>query len=229
MEQVLVWLWDSSHGHGFDLVIILLSIIAVGAISSRYQTQLTRLLKTAPSVLLVVDSKTGALKFANVKANQVLGVRKVGKHYMLPEVVTPQFILSIIPTTSEQSFSEQKLSWPVGSNRVITLSVTGRKTIYRRRSAWLLYLTPYQATDIELKEQVNSLSMIKSAFDNLSELVVIKNSAGEIISSNRAFQRFWQGREDEGAEDIKGIIKGRTSKRWWTVNPDGKSCLLETY
>ncbi len=229
MEQVLVWLWDTSHGHGFDLVIILLSVLAVGAVSSRYQTQLTRLLKTAPSALLVVDSKTGALKFANVKANQVLGVRKVGKHYMLPEVVTPQFILSIIPTTSEKSFSEQKLSWPVGSNRVITLSVTGRKTIYRRRSAWLLYLTPYQVTDIELKEQVDSLSMIKSAFDNLSELVVIKNRTGDIISSNRAFQRFWQGREDEGAEDIQGIIKGRTSKRWWTVNPDGKSCLLETY
>lgn len=229
MEQVLVWLWDSSHGHGFDLVIILLSILVVGAVSSRYQSQLTRLLKTAPSALLIVDSKTGALKFANVKANQVLGVRKVGKYYMLPEVVTSQFILSIIPTSSKESFSEQKLSWPISSSRVITLSVTGRKTTFRQRSAWLLYFTPYQVTDIELKKQVDSLSMIKSAFDNLSELVVIKNSAGEIISSNRAFQRFWQGREEEGAEDIQSVIKGRASKRWWTINPDGKSCLLETY
>jgi len=229
MEQVLVWLWDTSHGHGFDLVVILLSIIAVAVIYTRHQTHLTQLLRTAPSALLLVDSKTGELKLANIAANQVLGVRKVGKSYLLPEVVTSQFILSILSPKSDGIITEQKLSWPISESRVIKLNVTGRKTTYRRRSVWLLYFTPYQITDLELKKEVDSLSMIKSAFDNLSELVFIKNNHGEIISSNRAFQRFWNNREEEGAADIQSVIKGRASKRRWTTNPAGKSCLLESY
>ncbi|KLN67112.1 sensor domain-containing diguanylate cyclase [Vibrio sp. VPAP30] len=229
MEQVLVWLWDTSHGHGFDLVVILLSIITVAVIYTRHQTHLTQLLRTAPIALLLVDSKTGELKLANIVANQVLGVRKVGKSYLLPEVVTPQFILSILSPKADGIITEQKLSWPISESRVIKLNVTGRKTTYRRRPVWLLYFTPYQITDLELKKEVDSLSMIKSAFDNLSELVFIKNNYGEIISSNRAFQRFWNNREEEGAADIQSVIKGRASKRSWTTNPAGRSCLLESY
>lgn len=229
MEQVLVWLWDTSHGHGFDLVIILLSIIAVVLFYTRTQTHILQLLKANPTALIIVDSKTGELKLANIAANQVLGVRKVGKSYMLPEMVTPQFVLSIFSSTPDNAFKEQKLSWPISQSRVIKLKVSGQKNTYRQRTVWLLYFTPYQVTELELKREVDSLSMIKSAFDNLSELVFIKNNQGEIISSNRAFQRFWNNREEEGAADIQSVIKGRASKRRWTTNPDGRSCLLESY
>ncbi|KJY82204.1 diguanylate cyclase [Vibrio galatheae] len=231
MEQALGWLWGSSHehGHGLALVVILLSISALIIIYTRHQAHLTQLLKSAPNPLLVVDSKSGELKLANSAANQVLGVRKVGKSYLLPEMVTTQFLLSIFSPFRESSFSAQKLSWPISSSRVIKLNVTGRKTSYRRRSVWLLNFTAYQLTELELKQEVESLSMIKSAFDNLSELIFIKNNQGQIVSSNRAFQRFWQDREEEGAADIQSVIKGRASKRRWTTNPDGKSCLLESY
>ncbi|MEF1283296.1 hypothetical protein QTN94_04785 [Vibrio sp. M250220] len=37
MEQVLVWLWDSTRGHGFDFVIILLAIFVAIAIYAKNQ------------------------------------------------------------------------------------------------------------------------------------------------------------------------------------------------
>jgi len=229
MEQVLVWLWDTTHGHGFDLVIILLAIVATVAIYARNQTHLAELVTTTPNALLLIDSKTGELLLANSIASQVLGVRRVGKNYMLPDLVTAQFLLTTVSPFSGQSFSSHKLSWPLSKTRRIELDVTGRKTIYRRRTAWLLYFSAHQETDEELKKEVDSLLMVKSAFDNLSELVFIKDKEGQLISSNRAFQRFWHNREEEGTADIQGVIKGRASKRRWTVTPDGRSCLLESY
>ncbi|WP_394128049.1 diguanylate cyclase domain-containing protein [Vibrio hepatarius] len=229
MEQVLVWLWDTTHGHGFDLVIILLAIITTAAIYARNQAHLVELLVTTPNALLLIDSKSGELLLANSVASQVLGVRRVGNNFMLPDLVTPQFLLTSVSPFTGRFFSAHTISWPLSKSRKIELDVVGRKTIFRRRSAWLLYFSTHQKTDAELKNQVNSLSIVKSAFDNLSELIFIKDKDGQIISSNRAFQRFWHNREDEGVADIEGVIKGRASKRRWTVTPDGRSCLLESY
>ncbi|MEF1253805.1 diguanylate cyclase domain-containing protein [Vibrio sp. M260112] len=229
MEQVLVWLWDSTRGHGFDFVVILLAIFAAIAIYAKNQAHLIELLETTPNALLLIDSKTGELMLANPAATQVLGVRKVGKSFMLPDLVTPQFLLSIPSSFTGSRFSSHMLSWPISQTRAIKLDVSGHKTLFRRRATWLLYFSPHHLTDQELKKEINSLSMIKSAFDNLSELVFIKNNDGQIISTNRAFQRFWHNREEEGTADIQGVIKGRASQRCWTVTPDGRSCLLESY
>ena len=229
MEQVLVWLWDSTHGHGFDFVVILLATLAAIAIYAKNQSHLIELLETTPNALLLLDSKTGELLLANPAANQLLGVRKVGKSFMLPSLVTPQFLLSITSPFAGKRFSAHMLSWPISESRAVKLDVSGHKTIYRRRTTWLLYFSPHHLTDMELKKEINSLTMVKSAFDNLSELVFIKNNDGKIISTNRSFQRFWHNREEEGATDIQGVIKGRASKRRWTVTPDGRSCLLESY
>ncbi|NOH80621.1 diguanylate cyclase [Vibrio sp. RE86] len=229
MEQVLVWLWDTSHGHGFDLVIIILAIMAVVYCYARNQAHLTELVLSSPNALLIVDGETGKLFKANPIANQILGARRVGKSYMLPDLVTPQFILSLVSPFSGNSFSSHVIDWPVTESRSIKLDVTGRKTLFRRRKVWLLYFSPHQKLEEELRQEVHSLSMIKSAFDNLSELIFIKDKQGQIVSSNRAFQRFWHNRESEGSADIQGVVKGRTSTRRWTVTPDGRSCLLESH
>lgn len=226
MEQILVWLWDMTHGHGFDLVVIILIIVAIYA---RNQAQIAELISATPNALLLIDSKTGELLMANSVACQLLGVRKVGKHFLLPELVTAQYLLASVSTFSGTNFSSHTLRWPLSKSRRITLDVAGRKTHFRRRTVWLLYFSTHQETDEELKHEVDSLLMVKSAFDNLSELIFIKDKDGQLISSNRAFQRFWHNREEEGMADIKGVIKGRASKRRWTVTPDGRSCLLESY
>lgn len=229
MEQALVWLWDSTRGHGFDFIVILLATFAAIAIYAKNQAHLVDLLETTPNALLLVDSKSGELLLANPAATQVLGVRKVGKSFFLPDLVTPQFLLSLTSSFSGSRFSAHMISWPISQTRAIKLDVSGHKTLFRRRTTWLLYFSPHHLTDQELEKEINSLSMIKSAFDNLSELVFIKNNDGKIISTNRAFQRFWHNREEEGTADIQGVIKGRASQRRWTVTPDGRSCLLESY
>ena len=93
----------------------------------------------------------------------------------------------------------------------------------------ILHFSVKHPTHSELKRQVESLSTIKSAFDNMSELIFVKDTQGEVVASNRAFQRFWFNREEEGLADIQNVMKGRASHRKWTVSPEGRSCLLESY
>ncbi|RTZ15999.1 diguanylate cyclase [Vibrio aquaticus] len=229
MEQVLVWLWESTQEHGVAVSFILLLLVLLTFIYTRYQKHLTELLQATPNAMLLIDSRSGELLLANSLAVQLLGVRRVGKNFMLPESVTPQFLLSTVSSISGPQFSTELLQWPISNNRQIQLDVTGRKALFRRNQAWLLYFSVHQVTDQELTNELNSLSVVKSAFDNLSELIYIKDKEGKLISSNRAFQRFWHEREDEGIADIQGVIKGRASKRRWTVSPDGRSCLLESH
>lgn len=229
MEQLLIWLWESTQEHGVAVSLIVLLLVLLTVIYTRYQKHLTELLLATPNAMLLIDSKSGELLLANSLAVQLLGVRRVGKNFMLPESVTPQFLLSTVSSISGSQFSTELIQWPISNNRQVQLDMTGRKTLFRRNQAWLLYFSVHQVTDQELTQELNSLSVVKSAFDNLSELIYIKDIEGKLISSNRAFQRFWQDREEEGIADIQGVIKGRASKRRWTVSPDGRSCLLESH
>ncbi|WP_159738050.1 GGDEF domain-containing protein [Vibrio atypicus] len=229
MEQLLVWLWDTSHGHGFDLVVILLFVLAAFRIYSRFQRHLEQLLQDTPIASLMIDIKSNELLLANSMAKQWLGVRKVGKAHLLPQAFSHSLRETLINQLESESPQSFTFEWRVSQNRSIQLDVTGRKSLYRGRIVWLVYLNPHQSTPAEFQQEMQSLRIYKSAFDNLSELVFIKDNHGEIVSANRAFQRFWQDRFEEGAADIEGTIQGRASKRRWTITPDGRSCLLETH
>lgn len=229
MEQLLVWLWDTSQGHGIDFVIFVLFVCVSLGLYVRTQAHIAQLILSSPNAVLVIDHKSGELLLANAAASQLLAVRVVGKQFVLPDLVTRQFLLSIIPPLQQQPRDSHLLSWPLSENKSVKLDVTGRPTWYRRRTVWTLHFSIHHSTTQELQAQVESLSVIKSAFDNLSELIFIKNQAGQVVSSNRAFQQFWKGREQEGSADIQGVIKGRASNRRWTITPDGRSCLLESY
>tara|TARA_Y100001956_G_scaffold82895_1_gene106557 strand:+ start:1504 stop:3255 length:1752 start_codon:yes stop_codon:yes gene_type:complete len=229
MDQVLVWLWDASHGHGFDLIVILLSILVVANIYARFQKHLEQVLLSSPSAALLIDTSSAELLLANSLAKQLLGVRKVGKSYFLPQKVTQQELKLLIEKLDKSDSSQIYASqWSISKHTQIKLDVTGRKTVFRGRRVWFVSLLPHQDTPQEKLAEMQSLRIYKSAFDHLSELVFIKNVEGEVVSANRAFQRFWQNRFEEGAADIEGIIEGRASKRRWTTTPDGRSCLLES-
>ncbi len=228
MEQALIWLWDTSQGHGIDIVIILLAVASVAYAYARFQKQLVELSLATPNALLVIDAKLGVLLSANSRATQLLGVRRVGKAYLLPDIISPHFISGVIGQSRGRRLSDHTLEWRISNSRTIKVDVVGRKSIFKGRSAWFLYFSSHQTTTEELKSKIQSLSIIKSAVDSLSELVFIKDNQGKLIASNRAFNRFWLGREQEGHADIAGVIKGSRSKRNWTVTPDGRSCLLES-
>ncbi|MBN3572630.1 diguanylate cyclase domain-containing protein [Vibrio neptunius] len=229
MEQVFYWLLDTSHGHVFGLVVILFCVIMSFVLYSRLQKHIEALVQDTPTALILVEAQSGKLLLANKGAMQLLAIRRVGKSYLLPDTVPCQFLLSIINQFSGEGFKRFPIEWRVSKNTRVKVEMSGRRTIYRRRVSWLLYLSSYQATEDEMAREIESLSVVRSALDNLSELVFIKNNEGELISTNRAFERFWGVRAEEGSEDIKGVVKGRANKRRWTTNADGRSCLLETY
>ncbi|WP_260849030.1 diguanylate cyclase domain-containing protein, partial [Vibrio cholerae] len=87
----------------------------------------------------------------------------------------------------------------------------------------------FECPSHDIQQERHSLAIARTALDSLSELIFIKSTEGHLIATNRAFDQFWQGRIEEGSATFKGIMKGRTSQRCWTVTPDGRSCLLETY
>ncbi|MCK6262419.1 diguanylate cyclase [Vibrio sp. ZSDE26] len=229
MDVWLNWLWNVTYGHGLDVIVITLSIMSVVYIYSRYNKHIETLIQDVPAALLLVNAKSGVLQLSNRSAMQILGIRQIGHAYFFPEHIPTKFILSELENYTSKQFQSHQLKWPVTSQSAVTLSLTGRKLLYRGQWVWLLYAFPHQASTRELRDQVYSLSIAKTALDSLSELIYVKDQEGNVIHSNRAYDSFWIGREAEGSREITGVIRGRASKRHWTTSPDGRSCLLETY
>ncbi|NOH71403.1 diguanylate cyclase [Vibrio pectenicida] len=229
MEQVFYWLWDTSHGHGLDLVVILFFLLLSIALYSRLQKHIDLLVQDAPSALILVEAKSGKLLLSNKNAMQLLAIRRVGKSFLFPDSVSRDFLMSTVGLFAGEGFKCFPIEWKVSKNNHIKVEISGRRTVYRGRIVWLLYLSSHQASHTEMVREIESLSVVRSALDNLTELVFIKNNEGELISTNKAFERFWGERRQEGCTDIKGVVKGRANKRRWTTDIEGRSCLLETY
>ncbi|RJX74437.1 diguanylate cyclase [Vibrio sinensis] len=230
MGYSLDWFWETAHGHGFDIAIILLFCFLFFFIwqYSQHQKQLDAIVQDAPMPLLLVEARSGRILVTNIYAMQLLGIRLVGKSYLLPESIPPKMMTSLIEQFSGKGFSGYQFDWPVSVGQSIAVEMTGRRTLFKGRSAWFLYVTPYRATDAETAKKMKALSIVNSVFDTLSELIFVKDNQGELIATNRAFNRYWGERIDEGCADIHGFMKGRANNNRWSVNADGQSCLLET-
>ncbi|EGU43571.1 sensory box/GGDEF family protein [Vibrio ichthyoenteri ATCC 700023] len=228
IEQTLAQLPNAFHLHGFEVLIVVVVFAMIACLYFRFNQQLKKLIQDAPTPLLLVDAKSGALLLSNAFATQVLGVRRVGRSFLLPEVLPSSFINNLIQQFSGSGFAGYQIDWAVSASKTIKVEVTGRQTRYRGRSVWLLYVTPYKSSTVEVLAEMQSLSVVKSAFDSLSELIFIKKQDDSVVS-NRAFDRFWAERAEEGYSAIEGVMKGRASTRRWTVDPQGRSCLLETH
>nr|WP_244204709.1 diguanylate cyclase [Vibrio rhodolitus] len=209
------------------LAMVLLALIA--QLYIRFHRQVKRLIEDSPISMMLVESKSGKVLISNPVATRVLGIRRVGRYYLLPGTLSQSFIFELMGYFSTHSSSGYKIDWPLTANQSVRVEVYGRPTKYRGKACWLFYLSPYQPGVDEVMEQVHSLSVIKSAFENLSELIFVKGPSGEKLFTNRAFDRFWGDRFDEGMHEIKGVARGRASHRHWTVDKFGRSCLLETH
>ncbi|MDN3609135.1 diguanylate cyclase domain-containing protein [Vibrio ostreicida] len=229
MEHVFYWFLDIASGSGWALMGLFLIVILVAAGYSLLQKHIDALIQDVPSALLIVEARSGQLLLSNNKAIQLLGIRRVGKFYLLPETVSDDLLVSVAGTFSSLGFNDLPLEWNISKNTCIKVTISGRKTVYRRQACWLLYVSTHQASHDEREREIESLSVVRSALDNLSELVFIKDNHGQVLSKNKAFERFWGERVEEGSADIEGVVKGRANKRRWTTDSDGRSCLLETY
>lgn len=223
------WIFESVHLHGFELLIAVVLLVVMSQLYLRFHRQIKRLIEDAPLPMMLVESKSGNLLISNSVATRILGVRRVGRYYLPPATLKQSFILDLIDYFSTHNSAVYRVDWPLSGNKTIQVDVSGRPTKYRGKPCWFFYVTPYQPSVEEVMEQVHSLSVIKSAFENLSELIFVKGQNGEKLFTNRAFDRFWGDRVDEGMNEITGVIKGRASHRHWTVDLFGRSCLLETH
>ncbi|NAX22367.1 diguanylate cyclase domain-containing protein [Vibrio sp. V39_P1S14PM300] len=229
MEQLFSGFWNLISQHGAWLAVLLASVLILTYIYTRAQKHLESLLQDSPAALLLIDASSGRLLLSNRPAMQLLGIRLVGNHYFLPADVSQHYLLSMLNQFSSRRFSDHSELWPTSSHSKVKVSLCGSKTLYRGKFVWLIYATPHCQTDEDRQQEMQSLSIANSAMNSLSELIFVKDNQGKLISANRAFERFWKGRESEGCITSDGAIKGRSSVRRWTVTPDGRSCLLETH
>ncbi|MCD6658477.1 diguanylate cyclase, partial [Vibrio cholerae] len=93
----------------------------------------------------------------------------------------------------------------------------------------LVNVSCFACPSLHMQEERHSIAIARTVHDSLPELIFIKSTEVNLISTNRAFDQFWQGRIEEGSATLKGIMKGRSCQRCWTGTLDGRSCLLETY
>ncbi|EGR4456842.1 diguanylate cyclase domain-containing protein [Vibrio cholerae] len=191
--------------------------------------QWIQLLHHAPSGVLLVGEDR--VLRANLAAYLLLGIRLVGRHYLFSaeqSEESQQAFYRALASSAQQKRSVPLL-WPVPGNLTQTLEISA--SLLRRwpKKLWLVNVIGFECPSHDIQQERHSLAIARTALDSLSELIFIKSTEGHLIATNRAFDQFWQGRIEEGSATFKGIMKGRTSQRCWTVTPDGRSCLLETY
>ncbi|MGF1752469.1 diguanylate cyclase [Vibrio makurazakiensis] len=230
MAQIFDWLWNVVASYGVDIAFALVCISICWLVYFRYQRHLEDLLLDSPSALCILDQKSGEIIHANRQAMQLLGIRSIGSAYRYPKGTNAESLFQLLTNQSESHFSDVDLSWSLSTFDALHLSLTGRRVIFRGQRAWLMFATQKQASDDELQAEIKALGIAKTALDSLSELIYVKDNQGQVIASNRAFKKFWYGREEEGMLGIsEGPLKGRVSQRSWTIDHEGRSCLLETY
>lgn len=228
MEPMFQSLPNAIYILGFEAFIAITLVLLFIRLGVYFSQQITRLIQDAPTPLLLIDAKSSKLLLSNTFASQFLGIRRVGRSYLLPDALPASFMAQLIDRFSGDRFVSHQCDWPVSETKTIKVDITGRQTRYKRRRVWLLYVSPHKPSTVEVMAEIQSLSVVKSAFDNLSELIFIKKPDDSVVT-NRAFDRFWGERSEEGASEILGVMKGRASNRRWTVDLQGRSCLLETH
>lgn len=183
-----------------------------------------------PIATLTVKMSSGRLLQANTKAQQLLGIRKIGSKFRYPELISITSLCQQLSSYSEVTFSGLEMTWPVSELNSKKITLSGRCISFRGTKAWVLYAVPTEEKDSEKSKQYDQLLVSKSALNSLSELVYFQNNQGDLLGTNKAFDRFWRDRAEEGIVDINtSLMRGRSSNRSWTTSPDGSSCLLETH
>ena len=223
MEQVIDWLIY----FGSELFVVLIAVVVVVFFYSRFQLQFKNYIDDSPLPTLITDS-AGKIILVNRPAIRLMNLRKVGNNVFLPHPSCESQLQDCLNNVKGYKLKPLVLEWATGESSAVIIELSGRKNHYRGADHWLLYVTPYQdPDDIQSREQ-NRFRIANVVFDSLSELIYVKDDQDNIVGTNRAFERFWRGRVEEGAVNITGPIKGKGTQRRWTTSPDGRSCLLET-
>ncbi|MCG7497620.1 diguanylate cyclase [Vibrio sp. Of7-15] len=230
MKDLGTWLLDTTEGYGLTALVIMICLALIRFIQIRHQQRTEQILMQMPIATLTIKMSSGRLLQANTKAQQLLGIRKIGSTFRYPELISTTSLCQQLASYSGVTFSGLEMTWPVSEVNSKKITLSGRYISFRGKKAWLLYAVPTEEKGSENSQQYDQLLVSKSALNSLSELVYFQNNQGELLGTNKAFDRFWRDRVEEGIVDINtSLMRGRSSNRSWTTSPDGSSCLLETH
>lgn len=215
------WLSLLEHSFALDALVILLFLVMIYYFHHTRRTSLVFSIKDAPTAIFLVEAHTGVVVDANRKAMQQLSIRQVGLRFLLPDRIASQQLLSILDAAQINPYQE----WEVSDTNRPSIHFTQYSARYRGRKTLVVHATKSQHI-----ERDNNLPITLEALNCLSEHIFIKSVDGEMLFTNRAYERFWLHREGEGvaAENIN-ITNEASSYRRWTTTPNGDNCLLETH
>ncbi|WP_105902197.1 diguanylate cyclase domain-containing protein [Vibrio gangliei] len=216
------WLYLKGHGILVDIVFVLLCLSVVYYFYFRNTKQVVALVKETPTAIFLVGCQDGEIVDANRMARQLLSIRRVGKRYLAPSLITPKILLAMI----DKAKSSPLQDWSISEHHKIRVHFTFSQSIVDSKKVWAVHATLPQPIANLSQESLLSLQ----AFNALSQLVFLKDVDGNLVSTNSAYQRFWAHREMEGCGMmlLDNIESGFSNKRW-TTTPAGDSCLLETH
>ncbi|SIO04022.1 diguanylate cyclase domain-containing protein [Salinivibrio sp. ES.052] len=179
----------------------------------------------------IVTAEHGEILYANDACVETFSL--VGRDHQF-KTATPrqqqavQAFIAGQPWPQPFSRVEAKVRAP-GANRVrVNVQLSGLPIRCRGKRAWLVSLSAaekHRHWHLQEQEQGVLLSVINS----LEELVCFQDVEGNVVGTNAAFDRFWQGREQEAIvwQATQPLTRPRTDRTWATQNND-ESCLLET-
>ncbi len=227
MDQLLNWLWNGQESYGYIVLLSIVSAIAIALIYFRFQNALKQLITDSPYPVLVLDASHGQILLSNQAAMQLLGIRSLGTGFLYPALFELHKLSSLLDSFSSRYFRHQVFDWRLSENESIKVELSGRKSLLRGHRVWIMYAQPYQVTLQEQQQELAQLEMARSALDSLSELICLQDCQGNLLTTNRAFDQFWEGRREEAITATASRVATRKSERKWTTDTQGRSCLLE--
>lgn len=215
------WFSLLERSFALDALLILLFLVVLYYFHHTRRVGLVFSIKDAPTAIFLVEAHTGVVVDANRKAMQQLSIRQVGLRFLLPARISSQQLLSILDAARINPHQD----WEISDTNKPSIHFTQHSAHYRGRKTLVVH-----ATKSQYVERDSNLPLILEALNCLSEHIFIKSVDGEMLFTNRAYDRFWLNRKNEGvaAEDIN-ITNGAGSYPRWTTDPNGDSCLLETH
>ncbi|MGU3844435.1 diguanylate cyclase, partial [Vibrio diabolicus] len=147
----------------------------------------------------------------NQTAMQLLGIRSLGTGYLYPALFDIRELESFLDSVSSRHFSQQVFDWRLSESESIKVELSGRKSLLRNHRVWIIYAQPYQSTHQEQQQELAQLTIARSALDSLSELICTQDRQGNLLTTNRAFDQFWEGRREEAC--ASKVSMGEASRK----------------
>lgn len=182
-----------------------------------------------PLAVAIVKRKDGTLLYGNKSCRELLGIRKLDSRYLYPDEISPQMMFDFLrPFSFQRGFRNVSEELHFAQGRMLKLTVSGQPVRYKWQSAWLLFIAKPPQQPVSPAKLEQEQRVFQQVLNSLSELVYFQDKAGQIIGTNKAFERFWRGRVAEGVVVDDSVHSSNNSMHTWTTAPDGSSRLLET-